>query len=139
MAVRTVRKFRKKRVLTEEQKEANRQRLAKAREARKAKRGNKPPVGVHPDVLAKPDDHPMSLKTVRDWIKYNKSQLPELKRQVRLNQKGSIAKLASVEGYIRHMETYVRQGVWIDMFYGPDQNKRVKEVVLVPAGPVDGR
>ena len=134
-----VRKFRKKRVLTEEQKEANRKRLAKAREARQAKRGNKPPVGVHPDVLSVPEENPLSLKNVRSWIKYNKSLLPEVKRQVRMNQKGAIAQQASIEGYIRHMETYIRHGVWIDMFYGPDQNKRVKEVVLVPAGPVDGR
>ncbi len=139
MALKPKKLYRKKRVLTEEQKEANRQRLAKAREIRRAKRGDVAPKGVHPDVLAKPDEDPMSLKTVREWIKYNKSQLPELKRQVRLNQKGSIAKLASVEGYIRHMESYIRYGVWIDMFYGPDQNKRVREVVLVPAGPVDGR
>lgn len=139
MALKPKKLYRKKRVLTEEQKEANRQRLAKAREIRRAKRGDVAPKGVHPDVLAKPDDDPMSLKTVREWIKYNRSQLPELKRQVRLNQKGSIAKLASVEGYIRHMESYIRYGVWIDMFYGPDQNKRVREVVLVPAGPVDGR
>lgn len=126
--------YRKKRVLTEEQKEANRARLAKAREARQAKRGNKPPVGVHPSVVARPDSDPMSLNNVREWIRYNKALLNDVKRQVRNNEKGAIARQASIEGYIRHMETYIRHGVWIDMFYGADQQHRCTEITIVPAG-----
>jgi hypothetical protein len=139
MVARPRKLYRKKRVLTEEQKEANRQRLAKAREARKAKRGNAPPKGVHPSLLDIPDEHPFSIKNVREWIKYNKSLLPEVKRQVRMNQNGAIARQASIEGYIRHMETYIRGGVWIDLFYGADQQHRCTQVTLVPAGPIDGR
>jgi septal ring factor EnvC (AmiA/AmiB activator) len=129
-----VKKFRKKRVLTEEQKQANRERLAKAREARQAKRGNAPPVGVHPSVAARSDDDPMSLKNIRDWIKYNKAKLVSVKTKIKNNEKGAIAEQASIEGYIRNMESYIRHGVWVDLFYGPDQQHRCTEITIVHAG-----
>ena len=60
----------KKRKLTEKQKEQRRELLAKARE-------NKAPpkyVTVAPTVRELPDDHKLSLKNARGWIKTNKDK-----------------------------------------------------------------
>ncbi len=111
-------------------------RLAKAREKRLASLG--PPKNIHPDVFALPDDHRLSLKNVRSWIKNNKEKIPQLKAAVRQNVKGSLAELKYVEGYIRNCEWYLRNGDWIDNFYGMEQEKRVTWRTLVPAYDKDG-
>ena len=62
----------KKRKMTEEQKIAAAERLREAREKRL--RENPPKyANIHPEVLAKPDDHPLSRKNVVSWIKTQKS------------------------------------------------------------------
>ena len=58
----------KRKPMTEEQKVAAAERLAKAREAK----GTPKHKNIHPSILAKPDDHFISLKKVRQWIKTQK-------------------------------------------------------------------
>ena len=102
------------------------ERLAIAREKRL--RENPPKYkNVHPSVLAKPDDHTFSLKNVRQWIKTQKELVKKHKSDARMKQpvKGAIAKAASAEGYIRHCEAYLANGVWLDDFYGEFQESRV--------------
>lgn len=127
-------KPRKKRKLTEEQRAAAIERLAKAR----AKRGKPKYENYHPTVVALPDEHRFSLKTVRSWIKNNREKLGPLKAAVRQNQKGALAELKWVEGYIRDMEWYLRTGDWISNFWGEEQNKRIIWRTSVPAYDKDG-
>jgi len=128
-----VKPLRKKRKLSEEARKAAGERLAKAREERQ--KLNPPKLShVHPDVLALPPEHVLSYKNVMSWIKYNKEMLPGLKKQKRMNVKGSIAKVADIEGYIRNLQTYIRSGTYVDLFYGADQEKMVKYKVVWPAG-----
>ena len=70
---------RRRKPLTEEQKAERRERLAKAREAKA------PPkyVSVDPAVRNLPDDHHISLKKVREWIKSNKEEKARLERQLK--------------------------------------------------------
>ena len=71
-------KLRKKRKpMTEEQKAAAIERLAKARAAR----GITGTKNVHPDVLALPDDHPLAYAKVKEWLKYNQDLLKSIKHQ----------------------------------------------------------
>ena len=106
-----------RRKLTQEQKEAAAARLAAAR----AKKGEPKYSQYNQKVVNLPDDHKLSFKKVRSWIKTNKEKLPLLKKAVRLKERGSIAKLAITEGYISNMESYLRNGLWLDLFYGEDQ------------------
>ena len=106
-----------RRKLTQQQKEAAAARLAAAR----AKKGEPKYSQYNQRVVNLPDDHKLSFKKVRSWIKTNKEKLPLLKKAVRLKERGSIAKLAIVEGYISNMESYLRNGLWLDLFYGEDQ------------------
>ena len=122
-----------RRKMTEEQKAAAAKRLKVAREKRL--RENPPKyANVHPTVLAKPDEHPFSRKRVVQWVKTQKSLLSAERGNVRRNVKGAIAKVASHQGYIRHMETYLRGGDWIDDCYGEYMEKRIKWKVVVPSG-----
>ena len=107
----------RRRRLTAEQKQAAAGRLAAAR----AKKGEPKYSQYDQGVVNLPDDHKLSFKKVRSWIKTNKAKLPLLKKAVRQKERGSIAKLAIVEGYISNMEGYLRHGIWLDLFYGEDQ------------------
>ena len=114
-----------KRKMTEEQRQKAANRLKEAREKRL--RENPPKYAhIHKDVLAKPDEHPLSRKNVVSWIKTQKSLLSSEKGAVRRNVKGAIAKVASHQGYIRHCEYYLKHGDWVDDFYGEYQERRVR-------------
>ena len=106
-----------RRKLTKQQKEAAAARLAAAR----AKKGEPKYSQYDSNVVNLPEDHKLSFKKVRSWIKTNKAKLPLLKKAVRQKERGSIAKLAITEGYISNMESYLCTGLWLDLFYGEDQ------------------
>lgn len=132
-----VKKPRKKRKpMSEEQRAAAAERLAKARAKKLAEQGG--PKNVHPDVLALPEDNALSLKNVREWIKTQKEVLAAARAEERAGVKGAIAKRCNHEGYIRNLERYIRDGVYCDMFYGEHMQNRVKTVCLVPAYNADG-
>jgi len=120
-------KYRPKRQMTAEQKQAAVDRLAKARAERLK---NNPPAykNIHPDVLALPDDHPWSHKNVKNWIKTWKTIKEEHSRAFRRGDKTAEAKKISAVSYINNMETYLKTNVWLDMYWGEDRNKKVKHV-----------
>ena len=72
-----------RRKLTQQQKEAAAARLAAAR----AKKGEPSYSQYCQRVVNLPDDHKLSFKKVRQWIKINKAKVPALKKAVRLKQK----------------------------------------------------
>ena len=122
--------------MTEEQKKAAAERLAKARAAKKKTSGA--PKNVHPSVAALPDDDMFSLKSVRDWIRHNKELLSEERRALRANVKGSQSKVTSIEGYVRNMEHYIRTGDWVDSFYGKEQGQKMKRKCVAMAYHFEG-
>ena len=131
-------KIRKKRKpMTEEQKAAAVERLAKARAARALKN---PPKnsGIAASVVALPDDDPFSLVSVRGWIKSNKEKLTGARQEEKSGMKGAIAKVAALDGYVRNMETYIRTGVWNDLFYGEHRNNKIRQSCIAMAYHEDG-
>lgn len=133
-------KIRRKRILTEEQKQAARERLEKARAARK-KTGSTP-YGVHPSVMDIPEDDAFSYKKVKEWIAHNKDLASEERQSVRSDIKGARSRLGMIEGYLRDMQHYLKTGDWISNFYGKEQGMKVKWRVLAMAyhheGPFKG-
>ena len=131
-------KIRKRRKpMSAEQKSAAAERLALAREKRLEE--NPPEYkSIHPSVLEKGDDHAWSHKKIKEWIKTQKGLLSAEKANKRANVKGAIAKVATIEGYIRNLETYLRTGTYTDMFWGEYQQNKVKMVCLVMAYNPDG-
>jgi len=130
-------KPKKKRQMTEEQKQAAVERLAKAREKRMAAAGG--PKSVHPSVLSLPEDHPFSYNSVKSWIKENKDFLPHLKRQVKDGVKGSVNKQMKIEQFIRDCEYYIKTGDWISLFYGQQAQSLTQWKCVRPAYHHDGK
>ena len=122
-------KVRKKRKpMNESQRVAASKRLEKARAARAQKNPNYGQSGIHTSPRNMPDDHPVHPNKVKSWIKTQKELASTERQGVRQKIKGSIARLANHESYIRVMTRYLRDGDWTDMFYGEHQEKKVSRI-----------
>ena len=122
-----------KRKMSEEQRLAAAERLRVAREKRL--RENPPKYAhIHSTVLAKPDEDVMSRKNVVQWIKTQKSLLSVERGNVRRKVKGAESKVADHSAYIRHCEWYLKNGDWIDNFYGEYQQNRIVWKTVVSRG-----
>ena len=129
--------------MSDEQKVAASERLAKAREARAVKNPDYGKSGIAENLRNLPDDHQLSPAKVKDWIKVQKDYVKAERSAVRQKIKGAEARLASHEGYVRNMQRYLRDGTWIDMFYGEHQQNRIRNRCVAMAyywyGPRKGQ
>ena len=116
----------KRKPMTPEQKVAAAERLAKARAARKPAKNE----SIHHSVLALDDDHVLSAKNVKSWIKSQKDLMSSLRYEVRKDVKGARARYYDIEGYIRFMNHYLKHGDWVSDVYGENQEKRIKWRVI---------
>ena len=132
-------KTRKKRKpMTEKQRQAAAKRLEKARAVRAKKNPNYGQSGVHPTLRNLSEDHPVHPNKVKKWIKTQKELLSTERASVRQKVKGSVAKLANHQAYIRSMNKYLRDADWTDIFYGEYQEKKVTYRCVAMAYDKDG-
>ena len=124
--------------MSEEQRVAAAARLEKAREKRKAKDPDYGMSGIHHSLRDLPKEHVAHPDKVKQWIKTQKDLLKTEKQSVRQNVKGAIAKAADIEGYIRNCQKYLRDGDWVDSFYGEYQQNRVSRRCVAMAYDKDG-
>jgi len=133
-------KIRKKRKpMTEAQRVAASKRLEKARAIRAKKNPNYGLSGIHPNLRNLSEDHPAHPNKVKQWIKTQKELASAERASVRQKVKGSIAKLANHEGYVRNMQKYLRDGDWPDLFYGEHQEHKVRYRCIALGYDSDGR
>ena len=111
--------------MTEVQRAAAAKRLEKARAKRAEKNPDYGMSGVHESLHNLPDDYSLSPKVVKQWIKTQKDLMSAERAGVRQNVKGAVARLANHEGYIRNLQKYLRDGDWVDDFYGEHQEKKM--------------
>ena len=123
-------KFRKARKLTEEQKAAAAERLRKARE----KKGPAQYKNVAKSVLDLPDDHYLSYKNVKKWIKTQKEIAASERRNAVKNVKGAIAREHAARGYINNMNHYIQHGDWISDYYGEYEQHKITWVSITRSG-----
>lgn len=112
-----------KRKMSEEQREAAIERLAKAREARK-----KDPAelkNLHPKVAALPSDHILSYDNCRKYLKSAKEHASAARKTMRAGTKGGEADYYSWKGYETNIQAYFRTGDWQDLYYGEDRDKKM--------------
>ena len=131
-----VRKRRKP--MTEEQKQAAAARLEKAREARAAKNPDYGQSGIHPTLRNLPDDHPAHPKKVRQWIKTQKELAASERKSTKQGVKGAYSKQCIHEAYVRNLVKYLRDGDYVDMFYGEYMENKVKRKCVAMAYESDG-
>ena len=132
-------KARKKRKpMTEKQRVAAAKRLEKAREKRAEKNPDYGQSGIHPTLRDLPDEHPAHPKKVKVWIKTQKGLANAERAGVRQGIKGAYARQCTHEAYVRSMVKYLRDGDWVDNFFGEHQEKRIKWKCVALAYDKDG-
>ena len=111
----------------------------------KVRAAKKPPSykNIHEDVKNLSDDNTLSLKNVKEWEKHNKDRVSDLKYQIRRMDKGKehnnlIKELQNRDTYVANIRRYLDTGVWFDLFYGKDQEHKVKYRTLVYAYDNEG-
>tara|TARA_R110000772_G_scaffold53748_2_gene122865 strand:- start:3618 stop:4097 length:480 start_codon:yes stop_codon:yes gene_type:complete len=119
-----VKKYRKKRQMTDEQKKAATERLAIAREKRLL--ANPPQYkNIASNVLALDPEDTLSMQNVKTWIKTQRELASKYKREDRQGVNGALAKSIQAENYARNMQNYLENGIWLDMFYGEFQQNQI--------------
>lgn len=127
-------KVRKKRVLTEAQKQEAVARLRKARESK----GPSENKLIDEHVRNLPDDNPLSLKNVREWIKENKILLSSIRSMKTSKDSAERNTYQRVETYVANLEAYLRSGVYLDAFYGSQMQNKIQLRVVRMAYHKDG-
>ena len=99
----------------------------------KVRAAKKPPAykNIHEDVKSLPDDDTLSVKNVKEWEKYNKERVKELKYRIRRMDKGKEKSLLERElqnrdVFLMNIATYLDTSTWLDLFYGKDQEHKTK-------------
>ena len=99
----------------------------------KVRAAKKPPAykNIHEDVKNLSDDNTLSVKNVKEWEKHNKECVKELKYKIRRMDKGKEKtllerELGNREVYIMNIARYLDTSVWLDLFYGKDQEHKTE-------------
>ena len=131
-------KFKKARKpMSAENKAAAIARLAAAREKRMAE--NPPKFkNIHDTVLSRGEDDIFHFRKVQKWIKTQKELVASARQEVRKNAKGAESKLANRQKYVSNLEKYLRDGVYVDMFYGEHGEHKIKYRCVKPSFDKDG-
>ena len=119
--------------MSEEQRVAAAARLEKAREKRKAKNPDYGMSNVNESLRNLPIEHPLHPDKVKQWIKTQKDLAGSARSGVRQKIKGAEAQLCIHDGYVRNMQKYLRDGDWVDMFYGEHQQHKIGHRCVVQA------
>ena len=133
-------KEKRTRKISEEQREALRERMIEMRKKRKPAEYK----NISKVVLALPDDDTYSFKNVKEWIKHNKEMVTALGKQGRGRYVGEkerrIAEnqASSRKAYIRYCEHYLKTGDWIGMFSGLNEEHKVTPRCVAMAYYPDG-
>ncbi len=133
-------KVKRTRKITEEQREALRERMKLMR----AKRAPAEYKNISKIVMSLPDDDTYSFKNIKAWIKHNKEMVAALNGQARSRsatdkeRRTSEISSASKKAYIRYMEYYLKTGDWISMFSGQDEEHKVVPRCVAMAYYADG-
>ena len=133
-------KVKRTRKITEEQREALRERM-KLMRAKKAPSEYK---NISKMVMSLPDDDTYSFKNIKAWIKHNKDMIAALNGQARSRnatdkeRRTSENLAASKKTYVRYMEYYLKTGDWISMFSGQDEEHKVVPRCVAMAYYADG-
>ena len=117
-----------KRKMTLEQRKAAGERLRLARE----KKGKPQYKNVAKSVLALPDDHYLSYKSVKRWIKTQQEIARSERRNMIKGVKGATAKMYAAQGYINQMNHYIQHGDWCCDYYGEYEEKRITWKTIAP-------
>ena len=125
---------RKRKPMTPEQRAAASERLAVARSKRAPAKNS----SVHPDVLALPEEHPVSYVKVKEWLKYNTELLSGLRSQKDSKESKQRQEFQVTEAYVKNLKIYIKDGVWLDHRFGKLMESSTSTVCLALSYAADG-
>jgi len=120
--------------MTDEQKQAATERLAKARAAK----GPAKNLAIHESIRDLPDEHWISPKKVKEWLKVNKTLLASMKRQASSSDRNERSEFQRIDTYVKNMQSYLSNGIWADISYGEKMEFKTKWLVVGHAYNEDG-
>ena len=111
----------------------------------KVRAAKKPPAykNIHEDVKDLIDENILSVKNVKEWEKHNKERVKDLKYKIRRMDKGKDRILfeREVENrsvYLANIVRYFDTSIWLDLFYGKDQEHKTRYKTLAYAYDEEG-
>lgn len=125
---------RSRKPMSEEQKKAAAERLAKAREAR----GHTGAKSVHASIRDLPEDHPIHWSKVKQWIKDCETSLKQIKSFKDSSVASERSAYQDLDSYIKGMKTYLTTGHWSDFRFGENRENRVQHSCVAMAYDIDG-
>lgn len=124
---------RKRKPMTEEQKKAAVERLAKARAAKGTSNSS-----VHPECLKYDEDSPFHIDKVKGWLKYNKDYLASINGYANSKDSKERSEYQGISTYVKNLQDYLRTGVYNDFFYGEKRDHRIGYVCIAKAYDKNG-
>jgi len=116
----------KRKPMSAEQKAAAVERLKLAREAK----GPSKNLSLPENLRDLPDDHYLSPKKVKDWLKIWKTKLNGMKYWKDSKDRSQRNEYQITETYVKNMQNYLSTGIWSDFRYGENrEHKTVWRVV----------
>ena len=123
-----------KRRMTEKQRKAAAVNLAKARAAKKPATYK----NIAPNVLALEDDNGLSVISIKRYLKASKDKISDLRKAVGRKERGALAKLVSVQAYVRGLNQYLRDGMYPFDFYGENEEFKLYHKITANAYDENG-
>jgi hypothetical protein len=132
--VKPVKKTRKKRTLTPEQKAVLVDRMAKAREAR----GPAKHLSIHESIRNLPDSDKLSPTKVKEWLKEQKDMLRSIKPQKDSKDSALRQQYWDTEAYVFNLQKYLNDGVYRDHRFGNEKQGKIRYRSVAMAYHADG-
>lgn len=126
---------RKRKPMSEEQRAAASERLAKAREAR----GHDGSKSVHPLLLEMDEDSPIHWRKVREWVKEIGVELRSKKAQRLSKDTKERLEYQTLDVYLTNLKKYLDSSIWLDARYGRHREGKIRTVVHAMAYYPSGR
>lgn len=131
-------KIKRTRKMSEEQKKAAAERLAKARAAKAAANDAPKYASFDESIRNLPDDDPFNIKNVQEWLKHQKDLLQGMRGWKDSKDPKERKAHTECQTYIDNLNTYLRTGVYVSRFYGKEGTSAVKYICRAMAYYKDG-
>ena len=125
---------RKKRQLSEEQREELRERLAKARESKAPSKQ----LSIHQSIRNLPDTDPFAPPRVRGWINNTKAKMQSIRKWKNSKDVKEKSAYAVEEVYLANLQNYLRTGIYMDSRWGSERQHLVSYKCVGMAYHSDG-
>ena len=120
--------------MSDEQRKAAGERLAKARAARGPAKNSSVAESLH----SLSDDDTFSVKNVKEWLVNQKELLGSIRSYKDSKESSERLMYFKTEAYVANLDNYLRTGIYNDLFYGINGTNKVTYVSVRMARYADG-